>query len=569
MHFIFFCIYLFSFAVCWATEEQKLLQKQDVQKVMNEILTEHLDEKKITSSILNRSIKSYMDQFDPKKIYLLKEEVTPYIHLNPSKEQALLKQYQANNLSMYGELNALIEKAIQRARKYREELESRYGILFQESRASNAEKVNETEFADTLEQLKQRIKADIIEFIREESQKFGEARVLRDQVKTLSHYEKDKRAFEDLYLGIKEGKPLSEQEKENAFVIHVLKAIAHSLDAHTNVLTFSEADEMRTHLNEGRVGESYESFGNGIIGKITLDSFYQGKEGSSEKDLRAAIEKLKKIGTIKGLVLDFRDNTGGFLSQAVKVAGLFLTNGIVVISKYSNGEEQIYRDIDGTELYNGPLVILTSKETASAAEIVAGALQDYGIALIVGDEHTYGKGTIQSQTITAKDPTESLFKVTVGKYYTVSGRTPQQHGIAADILVPSQYAEERIGEEYLDNVIPADTIPSAYIDTFSDISPSLRPWFLRYYAPKMQHREDVWRDMIPALKRNSAYRIAHNKNYQLLLRQMKDNPRAEEEEEEYNKLNGVGQEDLQMTEATNIIKDMILLESSARHETKK
>src|SRR5690606_836656 len=162
-----------------------------------------------------------------------------------------------------------------------------------------------------------------------------------------------------------------------------------------------------------------------IIGKITLNSFYQGDNGvNSENDVRDAIKKLDKMGNLRGLILDLRENSGGFLTQAVKVAGLFITNGVIVVSKYFNGEEHFYRDMDGKVSYTGPLVILTSKATASAAEIVAQALQDYGTALIVGDEHTYGKGTIQSQTVT-ENQGAAFFKVTVGKYYTVSGKTPQ------------------------------------------------------------------------------------------------------------------------------------------------
>ncbi len=101
------------------------------------------------------------------------------------------------------------------------------------------------------------------------------------------------------------------------------------------------------------------------------------------------------------------------MTQAVKVAGLFITNGVVVISKYSDGEVHYYRDVTETRNYSGPMVVLTSRLTASAAEIVAQALQYYGVALIVGDAQTYGKGTIQAQTVT-DDSSESHFKVTVG-----------------------------------------------------------------------------------------------------------------------------------------------------------
>ena len=162
-------------------------------------------------------------------------------------------------------------------------------------------------------------------------------------------------------------------------------------------------------VDEDRARWNYEIFDGGIIGKIKLDSFYQGDNGmTSENDVREAIKQLDKQGNLRGLILDLRENSGGFLSQAVKVAGLFITNGVVVISKYFNGEEHFYRDMDGKISYDGPLIILTSKATASAAEIVAQALQDYGVAIIVGDEHTYGKGTIQSQTVTENQGVDLL-----------------------------------------------------------------------------------------------------------------------------------------------------------------
>lgn len=181
-------------------------------------------------------------------------------------------------------------------------------------------------------------------------------------------------------------------------------------------------------IDEDRARWSYQIFDGGIIGIIKLDTFYQGENGiTSENDVREAINQLDKKGNLRGLILDLRENSGGFLSQAVKVAGLFITNGVIVISKYFNGEEHFYRDMDGKVSYDGPLIVLTSKATASAAEIVAQALQDYGVAIVVGDEHTYGKGTIQSQTVT-ENQASAFFKVTVGKYYTVSGKTPQFEG---------------------------------------------------------------------------------------------------------------------------------------------
>lgn len=325
-------------------------------------------------------------------------------------------------------------------------------------------------------------------------------------------------------------------------------------------------------LDNDRTEIYYEPFGNGIIGMITLHSFYQGPEVSSEKDVKEAIEKLENKGNLKGLILDLRDNSGGFLSQAVKVAGLFISDGVVVISKYADGKEKIYRDIDSHVTYDGPLIILTSKITASAAEIVAQALQDYGVAVIVGDEHTYGKGTIQAQTVT-DNQSSSYFKVTVGKYYTVSGQTPQNQGVKADIVAPGHWNSEEVGEKYADSEEGGKIAP-LYNDTLSDIPGEQRAWYLKYYIPKLQKQNNEWRKLLPTLQKNSAYRIAHNKNYQYFLK----NPQAEniegnddEEsssaESDWHELGSKkrqsGEDDLQVAEAVNILKDMIVLHSKA------
>lgn len=315
-------------------------------------------------------------------------------------------------------------------------------------------------------------------------------------------------------------------------------------------------------LKNDRVEISSQPFGNGIIGKITLHAFYQGDGISAEKDVRDAIKELEKKGNLRGLILDLRDNSGGFLTQAVKVAGLFITNGVIVISKYSNGEERFYRDVDGQVSFDGPLIILTSKVTASAAEIVAQALQDYGVALIVGDEHTYGKGTIQTQTVTDNQST-SYFKVTVGKYYTVSGHTPQKEGVKADIVVPGRWSRELVGEMGPD-VIEGGVIPSVFEDDFVDISPEMRSWYLKYYTPTVQQRVGIWRQLLPKLKKNSEARIAKNQNYQFFLKGGKAIVDQAEDEEwgetAVSKKTTFGEDDLQVEEAYNILKDMVLLQ---------
>ncbi|WP_213358377.1 S41 family peptidase [Chlamydiifrater phoenicopteri] len=307
-------------------------------------------------------------------------------------------------------------------------------------------------------------------------------------------------------------------------------------------------------LSDKRVDISEEPFGNGVIGKVTLHSFYEG-EGliSSENDLKKAISELKKHN-LQGLILDIRENNGGFLSQAVKVAGLFMKNGVAVVSKYSDGSIKRYRTFSKTKFYDGPLVVLVSKGSASASEIVAQTLKDYGLAVIVGDHQTYGKGTIQHQTVTGNRDEESFFKVTIGKYYSPSGASTQLEGVKSDIVVPGRYGEEKIGEKFLENPLPADQCINVLEDDLSDLDTATKKWFRSYYLPDLQECEETWRAMIPVLKANSSSRLDSNKNFQAFLKSI----RKEGAKDSY------GLNDIQMEESVNILKDMILIRQNQK-----
>lgn len=316
--------------------------------------------------------------------------------------------------------------------------------------------------------------------------------------------------------------------------------------------SFEEISLQRTNisLEDRRIHTSYEPFGSGIIGKISLYSFYEGDSFvSSEQDIKQAIQAFQEHNLL-GLILDIRDNNGGFLSQAVKVAGLFMKNGIVVVSKYADGSVKKYRTMAKQPYFHGPMVILVSKNSASAAEIVAQTLQDYGIAIVVGDEHTYGKGTIQHQTITNPDPQQDFFKVTIGKYYSPSGKSTQLSGVIADILVPTRYAYDNIGERFLDNPIPADSYHNVMQDTLDDIDRTTVQWFQKYYLPNLQTENTRWKKMLPILSRNSQQRLQQNTNFSIFTSSLQD-PNCE---------TNYGNNDLPMEESVNIIKDMILLQ---------
>jgi len=205
------------------------------------------------------------------------------------------------------------------------------------------------------------------------------------------------------------------------------------------------------------------------IGVITLPEFYAGNTpggqySSSTTDTEELITKLKKAG-VSGLVLDLRNNGGGLISEAVRLSGLFIPIGPVAQVRDKSGKIYKLYDRNPKLAWEGPLIILTSRYTSSASEIVAGALRNHRRALIVGDSATHGKGTIQAVIGLDRDKllNSSPFaggasKITVRKWYLPDGTSVQRKGVLSDIVIPSINESLAIGESHLENALPADTI---------------------------------------------------------------------------------------------------------------
>ena len=218
------------------------------------------------------------------------------------------------------------------------------------------------------------------------------------------------------------------------------------------------------------------------IGIINFPSFYaDSRRGgrSSATDLKKIVKEAREK-KVDGLVLDLSTNGGGSLEDAVKIAGLFFKAGNVVkqSARSDNRGEQFYADMDSTVEWSGPLVVLTSRISASASEIVAGTLQDYKRAIIAGGDHTFGKGSIQ--TVVEIPQKRGALKVTVGMFFIPGGSSTQHKGVEGDIVLPSSYSSEEIGEKSLDYSLPPKTIEpflseEAYVkegpETWSMIKP--------------------------------------------------------------------------------------------------
>jgi carboxyl-terminal processing protease len=311
-------------------------------------------------------------------------------------------------------------------------------------------------------------------------------------------------------------------------------------------------------LKDTRYDVFLEPYGDGSIAYLRLYSFYQDPEYSSSEDLKKAFQDIKKDHNIKGIILDLRYNPGGMLSQAVTVTGLFIKKGVVVGIKNNKGKVQYLRNLDAEPIWDGPLIVLINQASASASEIVAQTLQDYGRALIVGDVQTYGKGTFQTITLNTEDQTinpEGEFKVTRGRYYTVSGKSPQQTGVFSDILIPGVLSEVDIGERFSKYPLTNDSIAPNYQDDLSDIPYLQRLKVKTLYHYDLQKKEDLYSPYLEALQKNVTYRINNNKNYKNFLEEVRKKDPLERENEKL-----FGQNDLQLTETFNVMKDLILFQ---------
>lgn len=219
-------------------------------------------------------------------------------------------------------------------------------------------------------------------------------------------------------------------------------------------------------------------------------------------DVKEALENINKVKT-QGLIVDLRNNGGGALVDAVKIAGLFIKTGPIVQVKTSNNQAEILYDYDKDVYYDGPIVVLINRFSASASEILAGALQDYNRAIIVGSDHTYGKGTVQTLinldtklpffgvNVSKYKPLGAL-KITTQKFYRINGESTQQKGVIPDIVLPDRFKYAETGEKYMENSMPWDTIePITY---------------------------DVWgkRFNLESLKKLSSNRVQNDKEFKLI-----------------------------------------------------
>ncbi len=310
-------------------------------------------------------------------------------------------------------------------------------------------------------------------------------------------------------------------------------------------------------LKETRYESCVYPCGDGVVAHLRLHSFYQDPQSSSSDDLAKALKQIQREYKVRGVILDLRYNSGGMLTQAIAVTGLFIKKGIVASIKDDQGRVQHLRDLDSHMLWGGPLIVLVNRASASASEIVAQALQDYGRAVLVGDDRTFGKGSFQTFSLHTglgkKVNPQGEYKVTRGKYYTVSGRTPQLEGVISDVAIPGVLTGMDVGEKFGKYPLESDRLKENFHDDLADVPYLQRDRVKTLYKFDLQPRLTRYTDHIQTLKNNAQERIAASRNYQSFLQEV------QEKEGKGGKRRRFGQNDLQLEETMNVMKELILL----------
>ena len=288
----------------------------------------------------------------------------------------------------------------------------------------------------------------------------------------------------------------------------------------------------------------------GRVGIVNIPSFYRDFQGfqdgndnakSTARDVQAVLQKFQQQGGVDAVVVDLRTNGGGALSEAIDVSGLFIDKGPIVQVKEQNGKIKSHEDdIDGVA-FNGPLVVLCNKLSASASEIFAGAIKDYQRGIVVGDKTTHGKGTVQnvmpvtSAMLFLNKQERGALKLTIQQFYRVNGDSTQNLGVTSDIVLPSLIDQMDLGESSLENALAFDRIPpvphtSAEMVTNELIS-SLRNRSQRRVAADAKFQE-IQKDITRFLERKNRKSISLNESVLKAERSLDKKEQAEADKED-------------------------------------
>ncbi|MCT4705913.1 carboxy terminal-processing peptidase [Enterobacteriaceae bacterium H11S18] len=243
----------------------------------------------------------------------------------------------------------------------------------------------------------------------------------------------------------------------------------------------------RIRLEDRAVKLTVKTVGKDKVGVLDIPGFYVGLTD----DVKVQLQKMEKQN-VKSVIIDLRSNGGGALTEAVSLSGLFIPSGPVVQVRDNNGKVREDSDTDGVVYYKGPLVVMVDRFSASASEIFAAAMQDYGRALIVG-EPTFGKGTVQQyrslnriydQMLRPEWPALGSVQYTIQKFYRINGGSTQRKGVTPDIMMPTGAQETETGEKFEDNALPWDSVNAATYVKSGDLKP-FEPQLLKMHQDRI------------------------------------------------------------------------------------
>jgi len=276
------------------------------------------------------------------------------------------------------------------------------------------------------------------------------------------------------------------------------------------------------------------------VGVLSLPSFYMDFQGrssgsndfkSSSRDMLNELDSLSKAN-IDALVVDLRNNGGGSLEESIKIAGMFIEKGPIVQIKDQSPGAKVHEDTDKNIYYKGPLVVMTNLQSASASEIFAGAIKDYGRGIIVGDPHTFGKGTVQN--LTDLDPRMGAIKVTISKFFRPGGSSTQLKGVDSDIVLPSIMTALDIGEKNYDYALPWDKVDRTNFAPVNQVEANIKS-----LADASEARVKANEKFKKVKEQYEEYAANTKKRTQVSLKEdkSKDNKNLEDENEERLNLN--------------------------------
>ena len=309
----------------------------------------------------------------------------------------------------------------------------------------------------------------------------------------------------------------------------VLLTVKKKIDGTTQVITITrdivQLDE--TFVKSSVVEKDGKKYGVIDLPKFYIN-FHDRNFRDSAKDMENEIERLQEEN-VEGLLIDLRNNGGGSLDTAIKIAGLFVDKGPVVQIKYRNEAPVVREDIDTKIQWTGSLVLLVNELSASASEIFAAAMQDYNRAVILGGNQTYGKGTVQNILPINKfypnyDQDLGYLKMTIQKFYRINGGSTQVEGVYSDIAMPTRFSYMKYGERDLEGALPWDKVPQAsytQVNSYSNFSDVVTTSIERINKDPKFQLIDEYAKWLKKEQDDSSYSLNY-KQYQKELKQRED-----------------------------------------------